>query len=267
MVYPNQKDSAWYLVGKKNELEKSLSRKIARFRRNSRVIPGFFSFLINKVGPGHLLKFFTKDVSPEVWRAAFSGSLWAWMVWAGLGWALFLLHTKDTHWLRMWRPSCSSCALRDASALSCSGSEPGWSWLPATTESSKQSWSSRIIGFHCQKNHPVLQSGSFFIQHYLFCSWSLASVTSSPGVVAYTALKLRLYSFQLQNNSVLHTSAASETITSYMVHFCNSLTKMAASCWTDLSVVSRGRGRDRECRHSPNVVTNNFNFNQTLFGL
>ena len=107
---------------------------------------------------------------------------------------------------------------------------------------------------------------SFCIQHYLFCSWSLASVTSSPGVVAYTALKLRLYSFQLQNNSVLHTSAASETITSYMVHFCNSLTKMAASCWTDLSVVSRGRGRDRECRHSPNVVTNNFNFNQTLFG-
>ena len=57
---------------------------------------------------------------------------------------------------------------------------------------------------------------SFCIQHYLFCSWSLASVTSSPGVVAYTALKLRLYSFQLQNNSVLHTSAASETITSYM---------------------------------------------------
>ena len=84
MAYPNQKDSAWYLVGEKNDLEKSLSRKIAQFRRNSRVIPGFFSFLINKVGPGHLLKFFTKDVSPEVWRAAFSGSLWAWMVWSGL---------------------------------------------------------------------------------------------------------------------------------------------------------------------------------------
>ena len=84
MAYPNQKDWAWYLVGEKNELEKSLSRKIARFRRNSRVIPGFFSFLINKVGPGHLLKFFTKDVSPQVWRAAFSGSLWAWMVWSGL---------------------------------------------------------------------------------------------------------------------------------------------------------------------------------------
>ena len=44
MAYPNQKDSASYLVGKKNELEKSLSRKIARFRRNSRVIPGFFFF-------------------------------------------------------------------------------------------------------------------------------------------------------------------------------------------------------------------------------
>ena len=82
MAYPNQKDSARYLIGKKNELEKSPSRKIARFWRNSRVIPGFFSFPIhffsqwaiglnpfdsdrpctrlcrhNKVGPGHLLKF------------------------------------------------------------------------------------------------------------------------------------------------------------------------------------------------------------------
>ena len=170
MAYPNQKDSAWYLVGKKNELEKSLSRKIARFRRNSRVIPGFFSFLINKVGPGHLLKFFTKDVSPEVWRAAFSGSLWAWM---GL---LLRLYCWDT--------------------------------LPASLK--------------------------------LFTT------------VCYT-LKRETLGSNLYDNSA---------ITGDKMH-------MAASCWPDWvchQLVSRGRGRDRECRHSPNVVTNNFNFNQTLFG-
>ena len=45
---------------------------------------------------------------------------------------------------------------------------------------------------------------------------------------------------------------------------------MAASCWPDWvchQLVSRCRGRDRECRRCPNVVTNNFNFNLTLFGL
>ena len=190
MAYPNQKDSAWYLVGKKNELEKSRSRKIARFRRNSRIIPGFFSFLIDKVGPGHLLKFFTKDVSPEVWRAAFSGSLWVWMVWAGLGWALCLCFSS-TGWLGL--------LLR----LYC------WDTLPASLK--------------------------------LFTT------------VCYT-LKRETLGSNLYDNSA---------ITGDKMH-------MAASCWPDWvchQLVSRGRGRDRECRHSPNVVTNNFNFNQTLFGL
>ena len=182
MAYPNQKDSAWYLVGEKNELEKSRSRKIARFRRNSRVIPGFFSFLINKVGPGHLLKFFTKDVSPEVWRAAFSGSLWAWMVWAGLGFvSLFLLHTKDTHWLRMWRPSCSSCALMfrfrarmvwaacNNTIIKTQLNQQNKLFLLPKKSSNSADW------FILYSTLPVLQL-------------ELASVNSSPGVVAYTAL-------------------------------------------------------------------------------
>ena len=54
-----------------------------------------------------------------------------------------------------------------------------------------------------------------------------------------------------------------ETLTGDKMH-------MAASCWPDWvchQLKSRGRARDRECRRCPNVVTNNFNFNLTLFGL
>ena len=185
MAYPNQKDSARYLIGKKNELEKSPSRKIARFWRNSRVIPGFFSFLINKVGPGHLLKFFTKDVSPEVWRAAFSGSLWAWMVWSGLA------------------------------------------GLTAET----------VLLGHTARLSETLHN----------CMYTLKRETLGSN---------------LYDNSAI-TRTEKQKLTGDKMH-------MAASCWPDWvchQLVSRGRGRDRECRRCPNVVTNNFNFNLTLFGL
>ena len=64
-----------------------------------------------------------------------------------------------------WRPS-SPAAWRDDSSLSMS--DTGSSGVPATKVTSKHTLSRRIIWCNCKKNHQDIQSGLFFIEHYLF---------------------------------------------------------------------------------------------------
>ena len=120
-----------------------------------------------------------------------------------------------------WRPS-SPAAWRDDSSLSMS--DTGSSGVPATKVTSKHTLSRRIIWCNCKKNHQDIQSGLFFIEHYLFLQLerlpSHRHLLESHTALAYCSPLVRILIISATANDFCKRTPDTDTIWRLLL-FCN----------------------------------------------